>query len=104
MEQKKNTPANPHAGKLPIELGDAEGQGIYANLALITHSAAEIVIDFARMLPGLRKAKVYSRILLTPYHAKALHMALGENLKKYEELHGTIKTPSPEDDAKSIGF
>jgi hypothetical protein len=89
---------------IQIEIGDAEGQGTYANLALITHSAAEVVIDFARVLPGLHKAKVYSRILMTPYHAKALLRALGENLSKYENAHGPIKTPNPDEQTKSIGF
>jgi hypothetical protein len=100
MNDKK--PA-PQPSNLQIELGEVEGQGIYSNLALITHSAAELVIDFARVLPGLKKAKVYSRILLTPYHAKALHRALGDNLAKYEKQHGPIKTPG-NDESKSIGF
>ena len=90
-------------GGIQLELSETEGQGIYSNLAVITHSNAEIVLDFARVLPGVPKAKVYSRILMTPYHAKALHRALGENLDKFESMHGKVKTPTPEED-KNIGF
>jgi predicted transcriptional regulator len=85
MEQKQNK------GKLNIELGDEIAEGIYANLAIITHSRSEFVVDFIKMLPGLPKAKVKSRIILTPQHAKRLAKALQENIKKFESLHGSIK-------------
>jgi len=103
MDQQK--PANPRQQpRIQLELGEAEGQGIYANLALISHSTAEIVLDFARVLPGVPKAKVYSRILMTPFHAKALHRALGDNLAKFEAQNGAIPTPEPGDMEKPIGF
>jgi len=70
---------------------------IYSNLAVITHSASEIVIDFARVLPNTPKAQVHARIITTPLHAKLLLRALNENLEKYEAQFGEIKTPSKGD-------
>ena len=67
---------------------------IYTNLALITHTPSEIIIDFARVLPNTPKAKVYARIINTPIHAKLLLRALSENLEKYEEQFGEIKLPA----------
>ncbi len=88
--------------QLNVELGDKESEGTYANMVLIAHSPHEMVLDFARVVPGVKKTKVYSRIIMTPAHAKLLHRALEENIKKYEKQHGEIKLPgSPE---KSIGF
>ncbi len=69
----------------------------YSNLALITHSASEIIIDFARALPNTPKAKVYARIITTPLHAKLLLRALKENLEKYEAQFGEIKLPDAGD-------
>jgi hypothetical protein len=77
--------------KLNIELTDEIGEGIYSNLAIITHSRSEFVIDFIKMLPGIPKAKVKSRIILTPQHAKRLVKALNDNIKKFESMHGEIK-------------
>jgi hypothetical protein len=70
---------------------------IYANFALITHSASEIIIDFARVLPNTPKAKVHARIISTPMHAKLLLRALSENLEKYEAQFGEIKLPADGD-------
>ena len=70
---------------------------IYSNLALITHSASEVIIDFARVLPNTPKAKVYARIITTPLHAKLLLRALGDNLEKYEAQFGKIKMPDAGD-------
>ncbi len=67
-------------------------EGTFANLAIITHSNAEFVIDFIRVMPGLPKAKVKSRIVLTPEHAKQFLQALGENVEKFESINGKIKT------------
>jgi len=78
-------------GQLNIELNDEIAEGIYANLAIITHSRSEFIVDFVKVLPGLPKAKVKSRIILTPQHAKRLAKALLENIKKFESLHGIIK-------------
>ena len=77
--------------QIDIELSEEVAEGTYANLAIITHSHAEFVVDFVRMLPGVPKAKVKARIVLTPQHAKRLLMALGENINKYEDIFGTIE-------------
>ncbi|MCI0514497.1 DUF3467 domain-containing protein, partial [candidate division KSB1 bacterium] len=78
-------------GQLNIELGEKESEGIYSNLAIITHSSAEFVIDFTRMVPNVPKAKVYARIIMTPQHAKSFLKALEENITKYETQFGEIK-------------
>lgn len=82
---------NQKAQQLNIELSEEVAQGIYSNLAVITHSSSEFVVDFVRIMPGVPKANVKSRIILTPEHAKRLLMALQDNIKKYESIHGTIK-------------
>jgi len=74
-----------------IELSEDVAQGVYSNLAVITHSPAEFVIDFIRIMPGVPKSKVKSRIILTPEHAKRLVAALEDNISKYEAVHGTIR-------------
>jgi hypothetical protein len=88
--------------QLNIELAEKEAEGIYSNLAIITHSTAEFVIDFTRILPGVPKAKVFSRIIMTPQHAKLLAAALKENIQKYESKFGEIKViGNPNDIANS---
>jgi hypothetical protein len=82
-------PKNPN--QINIELNEETAQGIYSNLAVITHSASEFVIDFVRIMPGITKAQVKSRIILTPEHAKRLVAALQDNISKYESVHGPIK-------------
>jgi hypothetical protein len=77
--------------QLNIELTEEVAQGIYSNLAIITHSNAEFVVDFVRVVPGVPKAKVKSRVILTPEHAKRLMGALQDNITKYESMHGKIK-------------
>jgi len=77
--------------QLNIELSDEVGQGTFSNLAIITHSPTEFIVDFIRVMPGLPKAKVKSRVILTPEHAKRLMKALQDNIQKYESLHGPIK-------------
>ena len=77
--------------QLNIELSEEIADGIYSNLAIITHSSAEFVIDFIRVMPGVPKAKVKSRILMTPQHAKRLLKALTDNISKFENTHGDIK-------------
>ena len=84
MDEKKNSQIN-------IELSEEIAQGVYSNLAIITHSPSEFVIDFVRVMPGVPKAKVKSRIVLTPEHAKRLMMALKDNIAKFEAQHGKIK-------------
>lgn len=77
--------------QLNIELTEETAEGIYANLAMIAHSSSEFVIDFIRLMPGVSKAKVKSRIVITPEHAKRLLFALQENVTKYEANFGPIK-------------
>ena|ERR1700741_3730627 len=76
---------------LNIELNEDIAEGIYSNLAIITHSHSEFVIDFIKVMPGVPKARVKSRIVLTPQHAKRLMKALADNISKFEQLHGKIK-------------
>lgn len=77
--------------QINIELKEDVGQGTYSNLAIITHSSSEFVVDFVRIMPGLPKADVKSRIILTPEHAKRLLMALKDNMAKYEAAFGQVK-------------
>ncbi len=79
--------------KINIELNEEVADGIYSNMAMITHSNSEFIIDFIKMMPGLQKAKVKSRIILTPQHAKRLFKALKDNIAKYESMHGIINVP-----------
>lgn len=98
-------PAPPPVGpQIPIELSDAVAEGQYSNLMFITHSPSEFVLDFARMLPGARKGIVYSRIIMTPQHAKALLELLERNVETFEERNGTIKMPGKNATDPRIGF
>jgi hypothetical protein len=85
MDDKNNQ------NQLNIELSEEIAEGIYSNLAIITHSNAEFVVDFVKVMPGVPKARVKSRIVLTPQHAKRLLSALADNVGKYEAVHGVIK-------------
>jgi len=76
--------------QLNIELGEKEAEGIYSNLAIISHSPAEFIVDFTRVLPGVPKAKVHARIVMTPQHAKLLLRALNENITRFENSYGEI--------------
>lgn len=78
---------------IDIELNDEVAQGHYSNLAIISHSTSEFVIDFAAVLPGVHKARVRSRVILTPEHAKRLLLSLQDNISKYEANVGKIETP-----------
>jgi len=77
--------------EIQIELSDEIAQGTYSNLAIISHSTSEFVVDFIRIVPGVPKAKVKSRIILTPEHAKRLLMALKDNIDKFEQQNGSIR-------------
>jgi hypothetical protein len=91
--------------QINVELGEKEAEGIYSNLALISHSPAEFVIDFTRVLPGVPKTRVYSRIIMAPQHAKSFLNALQENVSKYEKQFGEIKIHGSQPDLQqSIGF
>jgi hypothetical protein len=85
-DDKKQNP-----NQINIELSEDIAEGVYSNLAMIAHSNSEFVIDFIRLMPGVPKAKVKSRIVITPEHAKRLLYALKDNIQKYEETFGPIK-------------
>lgn len=85
MEDQNNN------GQLQIELKEEIAQGTYANLAIITHSSSEFVLDFIRVMPGVPKAGVQSRVIVAPEHAKRLLRALEDNIAKYERVFGTIR-------------
>jgi hypothetical protein len=77
--------------QINIELDEKMAEGIYSNLAIINHSVSEFVVDFISMMPGAPKAKVKSRIVLTPQHAKKFLKALSDNVNRFEKAHGNIK-------------
>lgn len=86
MEEKKQ-----HQKQINIELDEKLAEGTYSNLAIINHSVSEFVVDFISLMPGAPKAKVKSRIILTPQHAKKFLKALNDNVNRFEQAHGTIK-------------
>ncbi len=88
-DKPNNPPSQPN--QLNIEITEEVAEGSYANLAIITHSHAEFVIDFVNVMPGTPKSKVKSRIIFTPQHAKRFMKAMAENIQKYESMHGAIK-------------
>ena len=87
-----------------VELPEDIAEGIYSNLAIITHSNSEFIVDFIKMLPGVPKAKVQSRIILTPQHAKRLLNALRDNIERFESANGSIKEPGPEGSGFPMNF
>lgn len=89
--------------RIQVDLGEKEAEGIYSNLAFISHSPSEFIIDFARLMPGLAKSRVFARIIMTPQNAKALHRTLGANLERFDHTFGEIKLPG-QDGQGSIGF
>jgi hypothetical protein len=101
----KGQPSAPGRRQIQIEL-PSDLEAIYTNFALITHSPSELIFDLARALPNTPKAKVYARVIMTPMSAKLLHKALGENLTKFEEKYGEIKTPEQgfEPQVERMGF
>ena len=86
MEKNKD-----NTQQLKIEIDEKVGEGIYANFAVVTHSLAEFILDFIRVLPGAMKHKVKSRIIISPVHAKTFSNALQENIKMFEKKYGEIK-------------
>ncbi len=86
-------PQTPGTPSLAIELTEEVAEGIYANLVMIAHSPEEFVLDFIRVMPGVPKARVRSRIIVSPAHAKRLLMALSDNIGKYEAQFGEIAEP-----------
>jgi hypothetical protein len=93
MADQKDNSAN-QQGQLNIELPEDIAEGLYSNLVMIAHSNSEFVLDFIRMMPGVPKAKVKSRVVITPDHAKRLLAALKDNIRKYEESFGPIRDNS----------
>lgn len=89
MTDDKNNPAGQQ--QINIEIGEKEAEGIYSNLAIISHSPAEFIFDFTRVLPGIPKSKISARIIMTPQHAKMLLNALKENVEKFENQFGEIQ-------------
>ena len=87
-----------------IEIGKEEWEGIYSNFVIITHSPSEFILDFSRMLPGAKKAKVFSRIIMTPQNARALLTTLENNIQKFETEHGPIPVLRQDPNKGSIGF
>ena len=83
-------PKEQNEQQINIELDEANAEGAYSNLAIINRSPSEFVIDFVAIMPGISKAKVKSRIILTPEHAKRFQTALADNIRRYEESHGEI--------------
>lgn len=96
-DQKKGNQIN-------IELPEDIVEGTYSNLAIISHSHSEFILDFVRIVPNAPKAKVKSRIILTPFHAKRLLGALNENIKKYESQHGKINEPKSGSNMPPMNF
>lgn len=86
---------NQNKKELSLELPKDIAGGNYSNLALITHSSSEFIIDFARLLPGVPKATICTRVIMTPEHAKRLLLALKDNIAKFESQNGTINLPNP---------
>jgi hypothetical protein len=89
-----NGPEKGNQQQVNFEIGEKEAEGLYSNLALVMHSNAEFIVDFTRILPGVPKAKVQARIIMTPIHTKLLMNALHDNIDKYEQKYGEIKIPS----------
>jgi len=105
VENPQNqNPQNVIPNQIQVELGEREAEGIYSNVVFIAHSASEVILDFGRALPGLPKAKVYARVILTPQHAKSLLLTLEQNLKTYEGQFGAIKLPGEPNKSKELGF
>lgn len=90
---EKNNPQN-----LNISINPDVATGVYSNLAIISHTPAEIILDFAQMLPGSKDANVRSRVIMNPIHAKRLLMALTDNVRKFESQFGPINEPVPQGD------
>jgi len=99
MSQPNQPPHPPQ--RIQIELGDVEAEGLYANLTMISQSGSEFVIDFARIMPGRQKAKVYARVVMAPPNVKSFLKGLEQNLKRFEEMHGPIGEPGTR---SNIGF
>jgi hypothetical protein len=92
-EEPTPTPITPTPQKIAIDI-PKDVTAVYANLAFISHTPAEVVLDFAQMLPRMPRGTVNARIIMSPMHAKLLHKALGQNIANYERQFGEIRLPS----------
>jgi hypothetical protein len=101
---KTNMSNQDNQHQLNIELSEEIAEGVYSNLAIITHSHAEFVVDFIKVMPGVPKAKVKSRIVMTPQNTKRLMMALRDNIAKFEQQHGTHQRQRPPRTRVSVKF
>ena len=91
--------------QIAIDLPPDVAEGVYANLSIIASNPSEFVLDFARLLPGVPKARIHARVILTPAAAKALHLHLGQNIDRFEKQHGEIRLkPGTPADPSQIGF
>jgi hypothetical protein len=91
--QQQQAAADAEDEQLNLEMDEDTAEGTYANLVMIAHSPEEFILDFIRMVPGVQKARVKSRIIVTPQHAVRLMNALAENVERYEQAHGPIREP-----------
>ena len=99
-----NPPPKKKKNQINIELTEEIADGLYSNLAIITHSNSEFVVDFVKVMPGVPKAKVKARIVLTPHHAKKLLRTLNDNILKFEATNGAIIEPKTNNDLPPINF
>lgn len=88
--------------QINVEISEEMAEGVYSNLAMIAHSNSEFILDFIRLMPGVPKAKVKARVILTPEHAKRLLHALKDNIRRFEDMHGSIK--QTEDEGPNFNF
>lgn len=102
MDAKKAQ--GPQPPQISLELGEKEAEGVYSNFVVIGHSLSEFVLDFARVLPGTPKSRIFARIVMTPPNARALLTALETNIKKYEEQFGKIRMTQEGEAKGGIGF
>ena len=100
MSEKETKQEN----QLNIEISEEVADGQYSNLAIITHSHSEFIVDFINVMPQTPKSKVKARIILTPQHAKRLQQALSDNIKKFEAMHGEIDDTGPDMQAIPLNF
>ncbi|MCD4650339.1 MAG: DUF3467 domain-containing protein [Candidatus Cloacimonetes bacterium] len=89
--------------KINVKLDEHVGEGVYSNLFMISSSPSEFILDFARMLPGVKDAKVFSRVITTPQHTKQFYELLKKNLEAFEKQHGEIKLPGKQEE-RGVGF
>ncbi len=90
--------------QINLTLDEDVSQGTYSNIALVNHSSAEMVIDFARLMPGTPRTRIQQRIIMTPQHAKTFLRTLEDNIRKYEARYGEIRMPGSQEEERMFGF